>query len=56
MFLNSMQAYFNIEFKTEFTRKYRQDKFFILNKPQPIGRSDITAINHRVMTYFSLRE
>ena len=56
LFLNSVQTYFNIEFKSDFTRKYRQDKFFILNKPQPIGRSDITAINHKVETYFSLKE
>ena len=56
MFLNSVESYFQIEFKQEFTRRFRQDKYFILNKPQPIGRSDITKINHRVVTYFSLRE
>lgn len=33
MFLNSVQTYFNLEFKSEFLRKYRQDKYFILNKP-----------------------
>ena len=56
LFLNSVQTYFNIEFKQDFARKFRQDKFFILNKPQPIGRSDITQINHKVDTYFSLRD
>jgi len=56
MFLNAMQTYFNLDFKKEFTRLYRQDKYYILNKPQPIGRSDITRINQTVHTYFSLRE
>ena len=56
LFLNSIQTYFNLDYKKEFTRLYRQDKFFILNKPQPIGRSDITHINHKVQTYFSLRD
>ena len=45
MFLNAMQTYFNLDYKKEFTRLYRQDKYYILNKPQPIGRSDITRIN-----------
>ena len=46
MFLNAMQTYFNLDFKREFIRLYRQDKYFILSKPQPVGRSDITSIKH----------
>ena len=56
MFLNSVQTYFNLDYKQDFLRKYRQDKYFILNKPQPIGRSDIQSINHSVQTYFTLRD
>ena len=51
-----MQTYFNLDFKKEFSRLYRQDKYFILNKPQPVGRSDITQIKHRVETYWTLKD
>jgi len=56
LFLNSVQTYFGIEFKPEFCRRYRQDKYFVLNKPQPVGRQDIDKIEHRVQTYFSIRD
>ena len=56
LFLNAINTYFSIDFKKEFTRLYRQDKYHVLSKPQPIGRSDITKINFKVKTYYSLRE
>lgn len=56
LFLNAINTYFNLDFKKEFTRLYRQDKYYVLSKPQPIGRSDIAKINFKVQTYFSLRE
>ena len=33
MFLNAISTYFNFEYRKEFTRLYRQDKYYILNKP-----------------------
>lgn len=56
MFLNAMQQYFNLDYKREFVRQYRQDKYFILNKPQPVGRSDIMQIKHCLETYWTLRD
>lgn len=56
MFLNAMQTYFNLDYKREFLRLYRQDKYFILNKPQPVGRSDIALIKHSLETYWTLRD
>ena len=56
MFLNAMQTYFNLDYKKDFSRLYRQDKYFILNKPQPVGRSDITQIKHKVETYWTLKD
>lgn len=32
LFLNSVQSYFDLSFKSEFLRHFRQDKYIVLNK------------------------
>ena len=48
MFLNSVQVYFGLTFKPEYLRQYRQDKYIVLNKNQPLAFNDIQRINMQV--------
>lgn len=41
LFINAVQAYFKIDFKPDFLRTCRQDKFLLLSKSQPITVNDI---------------
>ena len=56
LFLNSVQSYFNMTFKSEFLRHYRQDKYIVLNKAQPLHFNEIRKLNMTIFTYFTMRE
>lgn len=58
LFLNSIQAYFNIEIEQEFTRKSRQDKFLFLSQlnSSPMILRNMPHAHPKFSSYFSVRE
>lgn len=58
LFISAVSSYFNVEFKQDFLRVLRQDKYLFLGKTQPVGKNDIKPMQCRtsVQSYFSLKE
>jgi len=44
LFVNACQTYFKVEFKLDFLRVCRQDKYLMLSKGQPITINDIKTV------------
>ena len=55
-FINALSLYFGLDFKPDFLRMCRSDKFLLLSKSQPITANDIQNVNLIPRQYFSIRE
>lgn len=58
LFINTVMTYFKLDFKPDFLRLLRQDKYLFLGKSQPVTKSDFKALSCRqnLQAPFTLRE